>query len=458
MTRRGFALLLVLTIVVLFAVVGCGRDTNTLSPASYPVDPVVFIDDFGPGVQYHAFQWSDVEALDVDWNFGYQSDASLVVSVPDASAPDGGFAGGAFVAGTPRDFTSFNALTFYAKASRPEIFDVVGLANDNTGNSKYQAARNNIELTTSWKKYIIPIPRPARLGAEGGLFFYADAVPEDSSGYTVWFDDVIFEHVAGISNPRPTMSTETVKSFIGATIEAHDTEVTFDVDDESVIVEHYPGYFTYVSSNDSVVVIDGEEIIRVVGAGDATITASLDEVVVDGTVTLDAEGAPATAAPTPTVPAADVISLFSHVYDDRPVETWAATWTGASHDVADFDIEGNTTKVYSNLNWAGVVLEETIDISEMTHFHMDVWVAEGLYMRIKLIDFGADGVFGGAPDVEHELTFHADSSPPFYAGEWVSLEIPMEDFVRLTTREHLAQFIISAQNNTVFIDNVYWHK
>jgi hypothetical protein len=150
--------------------------------------------------------------------------------------------------------------------------------------------------------------------------------------------------------------------------------------------------------------------------------------------------------------------LFSHKYNDAPVETWAATWTGASHDVADFDIAGDTTKVYSNLDWAGVVLEETIDVSEMTHFHMDVWVSEGIYFRIKLIDFGADGVFGGAPDVEHELTFHADSEPPFYAGEWVSLEIPMDDFVRLTTREHLAQFIISAQKNTVFIDNVYWHK
>jgi hypothetical protein len=94
----------------------------------------------------------------------------------------------------------------------------------------------------------------------------------------------------------------------------------------------------------------------------------------------------------------------------------------------------------------------------MTHFHMDVWVAEGIYFKVKLIDFGADGVYGGAPDVEHELTFFADSTPPFFAGSWVNLEIPMEDFVRLTTREHLAQLIISGQNNTVFIDNVYWHK
>jgi hypothetical protein len=158
------------------------------------------------------------------------------------------------------------------------------------------------------------------------------------------------------------------------------------------------------------------------------------------------------------VPAADVISLFSDVYDDVAVETWAATWSGASHDVTDMEITGNAVKVYTNLGYAGIVLEQTLDISEMEYFHMDVWVAKGTQFKVKLVDFGADGVYGGAPDLEHELTFNANTTPPFVAGSWVDLEIPMADFVRLTTREHLAQIIISGQKNTVFIDNVYWHK
>ena len=45
----------------------------------------------------------------------------------------------------------------------------------------------------------------------------------------------------------------------------------------------------------------------------------------------------------------------------------------------------------------------------MTHFHMDVWtpdVTDGSSAYyIKLIDFGADGVYGGGDDVEHELVF-----------------------------------------------------
>ena len=103
-------------------------------------------------------------------------------------------------------------MTFWARASRPEIFDIVGLANDNTGTSKYVAGWGNIPLKTTWEKYVVAIPFPARLAAERGLFFFADAVPEDSSGYTVWFDDVRFELIGGISNPRPSMITETMSA------------------------------------------------------------------------------------------------------------------------------------------------------------------------------------------------------------------------------------------------------
>ncbi len=66
-------------------------------------------------------------------SLGHLSPKSLKISVPKRDDPDGGYAGGAFVAQNARDLSGYNALTFWAKASRAEVFDVVGFANDNTG-------------------------------------------------------------------------------------------------------------------------------------------------------------------------------------------------------------------------------------------------------------------------------------------------------------------------------------
>jgi hypothetical protein len=45
-------------------------------------------------------------------------------------------------------------------------------------------------------------------------------------------------------------------------------------------------------------------------------------------------------------------------------------------------------------------------------------------------------------------------------GSWVSLDIPLSDFTGLTTRAHIAQLIYvePSGNNTVYVDNVYFHN
>ena len=218
-----------------------------------------------------------------------------------------------------------------------------------------------------------------------------------------------------------------------------------------------PGYFTFASSADSVATIAGGAI-QVVGAGSATITAKLDTTAATGAVTVVAAAPPATAAPTPTVPAGDVISLFSNAYTSVPVDTWSATWDDA--DVADARIAGNDVKVYTSLSFAGIEFTtHTIDATAMTHFHLDVWAPQGTLFKVKLVDFGANGIYdGGGDDREQELAFTPSSVPRFTAGTWVGLEIPLVQFTNLTTRAHLAQLILSGDTSTVYIDNVYFHK
>ena len=86
---------------------------------------------------------------------------------------------------------------------------------------------------------------------------------------------------------------------------------------------------------------------------------------------------------------------------------------------------------------------------------MDVWSADYTVFGIKLVDFGADGAFGGGDDAEHQINFDAPMQ-----GSWVSMDIPLSDFTGLTSQGHIAQYIIVGQPTgatTVYMDNIYFY-
>ncbi|MFV8352101.1 hypothetical protein [Flavobacterium sp. XS2P14] len=167
------------------------------------------------------------------------------------------------------------------------------------------------------------------------------------------------------------------------------------------------------------------------------------------------QAASVTAATTPTVASSKVISMFSDAYTNVPVNTWRTSWSSAT--LTDLSINGNATKKYSALDFVGIEATTTpIDATAMTHFHTDVWSADFTVFKVKLVDFGANGAFGGGDDKEHEITITAPAK-----GSWVSLDIPLSDFTGLTTRAHIAQLIYvgaPSGNNTVYVDNVYFHN
>lgn len=165
---------------------------------------------------------------------------------------------------------------------------------------------------------------------------------------------------------------------------------------------------------------------------------------------------PMVAAPDPTMPQAQVISMFSGVYANVPVDTWLTPWSAAAME--EVMIQGNATKKYTNLNYAGIETVATqIDATTMDHFNVNIWSADFTQIRIKLVDFGANGTYDGTgvgDDKEHELAFDAPAQ-----GEWLTYSISLSDFTNLTTRAHLSQYIFSSNGtSTVYIDNVYFSK
>ena len=166
------------------------------------------------------------------------------------------------------------------------------------------------------------------------------------------------------------------------------------------------------------------------------------------------EDEPATAAPDPTEDPDNVISLFSEVYDDVDVDTWRTDWSVGQ--LEDIEIDGNPTKLYTMLDVVGIETtgDNLVDASGMEYFHMDIWTPNMDVVRIKLVDFGPDGEFGGGDDTEHEIVFEGLAK-----GEWHSLQIPMDDFEGLESAESLAQYILSGTpvgEGTLYVDNVYF--
>ncbi len=453
--------LIVLSILIL--TISCSRDLDELELATFPTTAEVFIDGFSAGLNYSAFAGSKVTAFDVDTEVKYAGSESMKFEVPDFEDPSGAYAGGAFYTDVGRDLTGYDALTFWAKASKSATIDVVGFGND-LAELKYVATVVGLKVNTNWRKYFIPIPDPSKLTEERGMFFYSEG-PEEGAGYTFWIDEVKFEKLGTIAHPKPAIleeqdQTTAAESGDNLTIGGLFAEYNLPTG-VNQRVEIAPSYFTFSSSDPSVATVNPFGVVSVIDSGATVVTAKLIDVEAKGSLTIEAFGsrpAPATAAPEPTTSADSVISLFSNVYTNVTVDTWDTGWEFSTADVEDIQIDGDDVKRYKNLNFVGIEFSsQTIDATGMTHFHLDIWTPDPTgapaSFKVLLIDFGANGIFDGGDDVSHELTF---TSPSIATGSWVGLDIPLSSFTGLTTRGHVAQLVLSGDLPTIYLDNVYF--
>ncbi len=476
LTRRHLLALAAISLLIFSA--GCSdRDPAGLEAARATVDPLVFDDDYAPDAYFQPFFQTNYTAASLDSVFAYggfapDGDRSLKFHIAPIGSALGPWTGGVITSSGSRDLADFNALTFYARANNPLLLDVAGFGNDNTGTSLYEAGRANIALTSEWAFIVIPIPAPSKLISERGLFTFAEA-PQFPDGYDIWVDEIRFAKLDNIEDPRADMGYSRQKYFVGAKVTIGSTSTTkFTVNGEDISVSHSPYYFDFHSDDEAVARVDGNDIL-LVGPGTATVTAKLDTVPAIGYAKLTVYEPPATVADPPSLPAGDVISMFSSVYNDVPVDTWWTEWS-KSGPVQDFEVAGHITKMYTfsdGEHYAGIeFMNPTIDASEMTHLHLDIYAPEGTDFRVKLGSF-PNGLTPADPHPETlELILNETSVPPFTYGEWVSLDIPLADFQIDPSKpgewdwSEIGHIIIgtvlvgTSKTPLVLVDNVYWHK
>jgi hypothetical protein len=154
-------------------------------------------------------------------------------------------------------------------------------------------------------------------------------------------------------------------------------------------------------------------------------------------------------------PQTEYVSLFSDLDENVAIDTWKTSWSVSEYEEVEFD--ERLSKHYFNLDFVGIeAIANPIDVSNMTHFHTEFYTDNATVFRVKLVNLGPDGVFGGGDDSESEVVIENPAQ-----NQWVSLDIPLSEFENLTGMSNIGQLIYSALpagTANVYVNNVYFHN
>jgi len=456
---------------VFMVTMSCERDiSDEVEFATFPNTGEIFTDTpIGMGSNfYFPFSGSKPTAWTVDESEGYESEASMRFDVPNANDPEGSYAGAIFRIdgdGSGRDLSDFDALTFWAKGSEARTINNVGFGQDFLENKYQVKVKGALQLTTNWVKYIIPIPDPSKLIQERGMFWYAEGPNDDGTGWTFWIDELKFEKLGTIGSPRPEINNGidgSIQTFIGTDGVIPGSNVTFNLPSGfDVEISTAASYYDWTSSEPSVVAVEDGGNLPALSQGTSVITATLAGVQAEGSLTVEVLGEFEAAPIPPARDSANVISIFSDAYNNVPVDYYNGYFLDGFQTTQgqnDIYIDGDNIISYTDLNFVaiGTFLDVApVNAFNMTHIHVDINVREvidsGDYIKLQLHnDVGGTETFG----------FVTIDGSQLASNEWVSLDIPLDDFTGLAARNQLGLifFISDATISEIYVDNVYYYR
>lgn len=159
---------------------------------------------------------------------------------------------------------------------------------------------------------------------------------------------------------------------------------------------------------------------------------------------------PPTAAPVPTRPAANVLSVFSDTYTNLAGSDFFPNW-GQSTVVTQTPIGGNNTLRYSNFNYQGLQLAANQNLSSYQFLHIDYYSANATALNAYLIS--PPGSAGGTAPWEKAFTLSVPT-----AG-WNSVDIPLSAFTPQVALGSVFQFKFDGGSGSdIFMDNIYFWK
>lgn len=426
------------TLLLLTLLASCSeRNLDELGKDSqYETTPEVFIDGFSGGEDFNA--WGKVTNFNLDTKEVYDGTNSIRIDVPNSTDPGGSWAGGNIFTSVPRDLTGYDCLTFYAKSTVATTF-TAGLGSG----SKYNVSAS-LALNTSWTKYVIPIPNARKLSAMTSMFYYS-ANPVSNVGYNIYIDNVKYEKMGTLAHPT-IQNTFSGSMFLGkVNIESVLLSVNLP-NGGNQAVSASPDYFVFSSSNVSVATINSN-ILDVVGAGTANITAAGYE----GALVVNSNGVGA--APDPTYPANEVLSIFSDKYASATIYDF---WCGATK-ISKVYVGSNVMTYLTSLDWTCMVnfdaatLTGYQDASGYKYLHIDIMTPLAVTSSSNLVLNLGDYTTGS--NSSQQIYVHTFASSDQL--KWKQLDIPVSAF----NRSKVGYITFAGANvPNLYVDNVYFHN
>jgi len=152
---------------------------------------------------------------------------------------------------------------------------------------------------------------------------------------------------------------------------------------------------------------------------------------------------PTTNAPTPTVDAGDVISIYSDAYTDITGTNFNPNWGQSTQVNTAYDPTGegtNTVIEYSNFNYQGTEFPST-DMSAMTKVHFDVWTANEATIQFTPISTGQENLV----------------SVTSTGGTWTSVDLNLaSNFANVVLSDIFQLKFVGS--GTVYLDNIYFYS
>ena len=152
---------------------------------------------------------------------------------------------------------------------------------------------------------------------------------------------------------------------------------------------------------------------------------------------------PTVPAPTPTLPANEVISIFSNAYTPLPGVNLNPNWSQATV-VSFVVIQGDTVMKYGGLNYQGTELNQNLNLvsAGMQYIHIDFWTANSTELNFFLI----------SPVTNQQSVALV---PPGATEQWISVDIPLSQFQPTVNLTEVFQLMFTG-NGTIYLDNIYF--
>ena len=146
---------------------------------------------------------------------------------------------------------------------------------------------------------------------------------------------------------------------------------------------------------------------------------------------------PTTGAPAPMHDSGNVLSIYSDVYTDLVGTDFNPNWGQST--VQTFDIvDGDNVIKYESLNYQGTAFTNS-DVSGYEYLHVDFWTPDAASLDFYLISTGNE--------INYSLSITAET--------WVSVDIPLSEFVPPVDLTDVFQFKVVG-NGSVWFDNWYF--